>query len=88
MGLTERHTMIITCKIHFNDHFFILHSLLTGSCSFEEPFCEWRNMDGDDFDWIKASGQSDPDDITGPFVDHTLGTSQGNPNLATGVKGQ
>ncbi|CAH3034862.1 unnamed protein product [Porites lobata] len=49
------------------------------SCSFEEGFCEWRNVRAsrlDQFDWALLSG-STPSQKTGPTNDHTLGTSRG-----------
>ncbi|KAL9984449.1 hypothetical protein ACROYT_G006741 [Oculina patagonica] len=49
------------------------------SCSFEDGFCEWKNVHGstlDQFDWKLWNG-STPSRNTGPSNDHTLGTSKG-----------
>ena len=62
--------------------YLFIHSptvLANMSCSFEEGFCEWRNVRAsrlDQFDWALLSG-STPSKKTGPTNDHTLGTSRG-----------
>ncbi len=48
-----------------------------GSCDFENGLCGFSNLNDDKFDWIRHSGQT-PSILTGPKVDHTLGTSLGN----------
>ncbi|XP_071486327.1 MAM and LDL-receptor class A domain-containing protein 1-like [Diadema antillarum] len=48
-----------------------------GSCDFESSMCMWKNVDGDDFDWLRLQGTT-PSTGTGPNVDHTLGTSFGS----------
>uniref|UniRef100_H3B3Q2 MAM domain-containing protein n=1 Tax=Latimeria chalumnae TaxID=7897 RepID=H3B3Q2_LATCH len=50
----------------------------TGSCDFEKDQCTWLNTQGDDFDWIRASGHLK----FGPSIDHTTQTSQGKYMLA------
>lgn len=48
-----------------------------GSCNFEESMCTWQNSENsDDFDWIRAAGETMTAD-TGPTVDHTTGTPYG-----------
>ncbi|XP_041467523.1 MAM and LDL-receptor class A domain-containing protein 1-like [Lytechinus variegatus] len=49
-----------------------------GTCTFEDEFCEWVNVEGDDGDWLVFQGPADVGGITGPNVDHTLGTDQGH----------
>ncbi|XP_041467552.1 MAM and LDL-receptor class A domain-containing protein 1-like [Lytechinus variegatus] len=49
-----------------------------GTCTFEDEFCEWVNVEGDDGDWLVFRGPADVGGITGPNVDHTLGTDQGH----------
>ncbi|CAH3118157.1 unnamed protein product [Pocillopora meandrina] len=46
-----------------------------GDCNFQNDFCTWSNMAGDDFNWIRGSGQT-PSFFTGPDTDR-LGSSQG-----------
>lgn len=49
------------------------------SCSFEQGFCGWENIQGstlDQFDWTLWNG-STPSRNTGPSKDHTRGTSKG-----------
>lgn len=49
-----------------------------GFCNFETDTCQWNNVQsGDNFDWQRDNGGT-PSIITGPKVDHTLGTSQGH----------
>lgn len=48
-----------------------------GSCDFEEDLCTWQNAEsGVDLEWIKNSGPT-PTNGTGPNVDQTLGTKEG-----------
>ncbi|EDV21956.1 uncharacterized protein TRIADDRAFT_59472 [Trichoplax adhaerens] len=48
-----------------------------GNCNFENGLCTWTNVrTGDTFDWTVNRG-STPSFFTGPFTDHTLGTSAG-----------
>ncbi|CAH3165361.1 unnamed protein product, partial [Porites evermanni] len=46
-----------------------------GDCNFEQSFCTWINMAGDQFDWIRGSG-STASSFTGPSRDR-LGSSSG-----------
>ena len=49
-----------------------------GACSFEDGWCEWFDVVGEDhFNWTRHKGAT-PTAGTGPSVDHTLGTSEGN----------
>lgn len=48
---------------------------LSGDCNFEQNFCTWINMAGDQFDWIRGSG-STTSGFTGPSRDR-LGSSSG-----------
>ncbi|KAJ8050465.1 MAM and LDL-receptor class A domain-containing protein 2 [Holothuria leucospilota] len=46
-------------------------------CSFETDLCSWSNTQyGDEFDWLRHSGGTGSS-LTGPTVDHTLGTPSG-----------
>lgn len=46
-------------------------------CSFENPnLCGWSNVQGDNFDWTRSNGYTSSSG-TGPSVDHTSGTSNG-----------
>ena len=46
-------------------------------CSFENPnLCGWSNVQGDNFDWTRSNGFTSSSG-TGPSVDHTSGTSNG-----------
>ncbi|XP_066300036.1 MAM and LDL-receptor class A domain-containing protein 1-like [Branchiostoma lanceolatum] len=48
-----------------------------GDCDFEDGRCTWSNLNvGDDFDWLRGRGDTQSQ-FTGPTVDHTLGTDQG-----------
>jgi len=48
-----------------------------GSCDFESGMCTWSNdHTGDDFDWLRNRGDT-TSKLTGPVVDHTLGTKEG-----------
>lgn len=48
-----------------------------GSCDFEEDLCTWQNAEsGVDVEWVKNSGPT-PTNGTGPNVDRTLGTKEG-----------
>ncbi|XP_022096407.1 MAM and LDL-receptor class A domain-containing protein 1-like [Acanthaster planci] len=47
-----------------------------GSCDFENDFCLYMNIPGDDMDWLRNKGSTDSYN-TGPSIDHTLGTSFG-----------
>lgn len=47
------------------------------SCSFEDDFCGWTNVQlGDDSEWLLHQGPT-PTDGTGPKYDHTLNTALG-----------
>lgn len=48
---------------------------LSGDCNFEQNFCTWINMAGDQFDWIRGSGRT-LSSFTGPSTDR-LGSSSG-----------
>lgn len=48
---------------------------LSGDCNFEQNFCTWINMAGDQFDWIRGSG-STTSGFTGPSRDR-LGSLSG-----------
>lgn len=55
-------------------HHFISSSV---GCSFETDLCSWSNTQyGDEFDWLRHSGGTGSS-LTGPAVDHTLGTPSG-----------
>ncbi len=41
-----------------------------GDCNFEKGKCMWKNIGGDDFDWISGSGRT-TSAYTGPVSDHT-----------------
>ena len=47
-----------------------------GSCTFEQGMCTWQNSKNDDFDWIRAVGETMTAGA-GPTTDHTLGTEYG-----------
>nr|XP_039270716.1 MAM and LDL-receptor class A domain-containing protein 2-like [Styela clava] len=52
---------------------------IRGSCNFEDPFsrkCSYTDDDTGDFVWKSWQGPT-PTDLTGPSVDHTLGTEEG-----------
>jgi hypothetical protein len=52
-------------------------SSLAGTCDFDKKdLCNWANLNESDFDWILNSGTT-PTFMTGPTVDHTIGTDQG-----------
>lgn len=46
------------------------------SCDFESDLCGWNQRQDDKFDWIRRSGHT-PSLLTGPGVDHTIGSSSG-----------
>ncbi|GFO50666.1 MAM domain-containing glycosylphosphatidylinositol anchor protein 1-like [Plakobranchus ocellatus] len=50
-------------------------------CSFELDFCSWEQSDQDNLEWHRTSGPTPTRRggkiLTGPVVDHTLGTDQG-----------
>lgn len=50
-----------------------------GFCDFESSFCSWSNLGGgvDQGDWLLGAGAS-PNPNTGPNVDHTTNSSNGN----------
>ncbi|XP_041467512.1 MAM and LDL-receptor class A domain-containing protein 1-like [Lytechinus variegatus] len=50
--------------------------LFAVDCDFEVGFCDWKNVDGDDFDWIWGTPISSQG--KGPQVDHTLSTNAGH----------
>lgn len=46
------------------------------SCDFESDLCGWTQRQDDKFDWIRRSGHT-PSVLTGPGVDHTIGSASG-----------
>lgn len=52
---------------------------LPGHCDFETNMCSWSNLGGrvDQGDWLRGTGGSLTPN-TGPSVDHTTNTPQGN----------
>lgn len=50
------------------------------TCTFEQGMCFWRQQQDDDGDWFRTRGPTFPA-LTGPTVDHTLGTSSGGFHL-------
>ncbi|XP_035228477.1 MAM and LDL-receptor class A domain-containing protein 1-like [Stegodyphus dumicola] len=48
-----------------------------GSCDFEEGKCTWVDGDGN-YTWIRKRGNSKANRETGPSIDNTLGTGNGN----------
>lgn len=52
-----------------------------GSCDFESDLCTWQNSEtGVDVEWVRNTG-STPTEDTGPDVDHTLGTENGESQI-------
>ena len=50
----------------------------SGNCDFESGMCAYVNTQAEDqFDWLRNAGNT-PSWLTGPKVDHTLGTALGN----------
>lgn len=49
-----------------------------GFCDFEDNMCSWSNLGGevDQGDWLRSRGAS-PNPNTGPSVDHTTNSTQG-----------
>lgn len=45
-------------------------------CDFEDGWCDWTQVDDDDFDWRRHSGGTSSDN-TGPTYDHTTGKTSG-----------
>ncbi|KAJ8048131.1 MAM and LDL-receptor class A domain-containing protein 1 [Holothuria leucospilota] len=45
-------------------------------CDFESGWCDWTNLNDDEFDWTRNNGGTGTSG-TGPGNDHTLGTSNG-----------
>ena len=52
---------------------------LPGHCNFESSLCEWSNLGGgaDQGGWLRGRGAS-PHPNSGPNVDHTTNSDQGN----------
>ena len=50
-----------------------------GHCDFETNMCSWSNLGGevDQEDWLRGRGAS-TNPNTGPSVDHTTNSTQGN----------
>lgn len=60
-------------SMSYNYYFY----LFICRCDFEATnFCQWRNLDDDEFDWSLQKGATFSAD-TGPMVDHTMYTAQG-----------
>lgn len=50
----------------------------SGTCDFEVDVCGYSNTrNGDNFDWLRSAGSTLTAN-TGPAVDHTTNTDQGN----------
>ena len=48
------------------------------NCTFERGICNWKNLKtGDDFDWTRHRGGT-YSSYTGPSIDHTTNSNQGN----------
>ena len=48
------------------------------NCTFERGICNWKNLKtGDDFDWTRHRGGTFSSQ-TGPSIDHTTSSNQGN----------
>ena len=52
--------------------------MLFQKCDFEKDMCGWMNVanEVDDFDWLRAQAET-LSYGTGPYVDHTLASSDG-----------
>ncbi|XP_076003124.1 apical endosomal glycoprotein-like [Genypterus blacodes] len=46
-------------------------------CTFQASLCGLQRQPSADFGWSRINGTSQPDNSSGPAVDHTLGTAQG-----------
>ncbi|XP_071956932.1 MAM and LDL-receptor class A domain-containing protein 1-like [Antedon mediterranea] len=46
-----------------------------GFCDFESDMCAWTNDNFDDWDWLRANGNT-PSSYTGPTTDHTTNSDQ------------
>ena len=46
-------------------------------CSFEQGLCTWTQDMTDDFNWTRSQGPTGTM-MTGPIIDHTLGTGKLN----------
>ncbi len=58
-------------------YFKIKKQSLSGVCDFENnDFCNWKNSNESDFDWLINRGPTGTPQ-TGPNADHTLGTFKG-----------
>lgn len=60
------------------DDIKLVHGSCAGvaSCDFESDLCGWTQRQDDKFDWIRRSGHT-PSVLTGPGVDHTIGSASG-----------
>lgn len=58
----------------FNCHFVFYN--FTGNLDFEHGFGTWKNMQGDNFDWLIGKGTTNSQH-TGPYADHTKGNGDG-----------
>ncbi|XP_022096406.1 MAM and LDL-receptor class A domain-containing protein 1-like [Acanthaster planci] len=48
-----------------------------GDCDFEDNMCEWRHSLDGNIQWLRSSGGT-ASSFTGPDIDHTKGTKDGN----------
>ena len=74
---------LIVSHRYLKDHPYIFtfrllfFSCFSGFCDFEKDMCTWKNLEKDQFDWIRGTGNTESID-TGPTSDHTLGTPKGH----------
>lgn len=52
------------------------HTASYKMCNFETDFCDWTNLDDDEFDWKRDRGGTSSGN-TGPGTDHTTKTNEG-----------
>ena len=52
-------------------------------CSFEQGLCTWTQDMTDDFNWTRSQGPTGTM-MTGPIIDHTLGTGKLNTHEEVG----
>ena len=51
-------------------------------CNFDADYCDWHQLQDDDFDWSRRSGPSSPNDFaSGPLRDHTTNGETGLLNI-------
>ena len=63
------------CSLN-NHSFHIYNNTFAGTCTFELDECTFYSSKEGDFEWLRSKGNT-PSSYTGPAIDHTLGTAEG-----------